>query len=140
MGLLGGAKKAAGGLLDASKAARLKRAADQDFGEKTYYHGTNKDFDEFKPDSMFAENVDYANRFSGLRSNDGANVIPVKLRQGKQWDLIEYGEDVPYIHQKDQSYAALKEQGYDSLRRKDGAITVFDPKNIRSVNAALDAF
>jgi len=123
-------------------ASRMQRAKEQGFDTDTvYYHGTASDFDSFKPNSMVGSDVNYANTFAKMRGrerSEGANVIPVLINKGNQYEMIDYPEDTPYSMMRDQSDEALIADGYDSKKRYDGAITVFDPSNIRSVNAAFD--
>jgi len=123
-------------------ASRMQRAKEQGFDTDTvYYHGTASDFDSFKPNSMVGSDVNYANTFAKMRGrerSEGANVIPVLINKGNQYEMIDYPEDTPYSMMRDQSDEALIADGYDSKKRYDGAITVFDPSNIRSTNAAFD--
>lgn len=109
-------------------ASRMARAKEMGFDtERTLYHGTSSDFDQFdphrymetfgnpgngRPDSpmYFAKSPEYANYvadYKAERTGGAPSVMPVFLRDAKQW----------------------------ADRRE---VVVTDPRNIRSVNAAFD--
>ncbi len=66
--------------------------SEQDGTPKVFFHGTNHDFDEFKPSDKnvqidfpvyyFTENVEYADRYTA-KSNAGGNIIPVVINAKK---------------------------------------------------------
>lgn len=144
--------------LDMSQEARMQRAQDLGFDTETvYYHGTNKQFSEFdaNADSDFeygdqgnggaiflTANKEAANYYSEDGGTGGANVIPVRIKAQKiaEFPLNEL-ETVP-VRQRLEKQAEilnrLKSEGYDAARFPDGEIAVFDPSQIRSVNAAFD--
>ena len=76
--------------LDMTKAARMKRAAEQGFGP-TLYHGSNNDIGEFFPELGGAEGGEgvaawlsssprVAGTYAKTRMGGGANVMPLKAR------------------------------------------------------------
>lgn len=140
--------------LDMSVEARTQRAKDMGFDtETTLYHGTAADFAEFKRGTSttaragkgiyFTPNAPRASMAANIvsrTSGGSASVIPVYIRANKQF-VTEWDSDVAVVHGFDTD--ALEKQGYTgiTLLNRDGSvreITVFDPKNIRSVNAAFD--
>lgn len=130
--------------LPMDEASRMARAREMGFDVDTpMYHGTNADFEAFDVSRspygavFIGEDPKMASSFATI-AGDGANVKPLYARPGKVWDQVEYPEDFPYTDMVDQSPNALRAQGYDSVRRSDGALLVFDPKNIRSRFARFD--
>jgi hypothetical protein len=143
----------------------LDRAAEQGFDtSRPLYHSTNASFDAFKiPDGGFlkfgkgvytAPNAKYSDRY--IRENrdieagykEGANVMPLyargKIASEKDWEaarqemMSEGVEPAGYDPQQKEIQRRLKEKGFDGLNMFGNEIIVFDPKNIRSVNAAFD--
>jgi hypothetical protein len=75
--------------LDMSEAARMARAKDQGFGERIYYHGTQKDFGEFSEvgPHFFAKTPNLANQFSKMRGDGlGGNVIQSRIKIENMFD------------------------------------------------------
>lgn len=88
-----------------------------DGSPQVVYHGTSADFDVFHVDHkgvFFTANPDVARPYSMMRSGT-PNTIPAFLSIQNPWTLIQYADDVPYIHQVDQTPTALKAQGYDGI-------------------------
>ena len=163
---------------------RLQRAKDEGFDTgQVFYHGTVGDFEKFKPQPhgiFFSTDASFSNAFARRRALDkhkasgssdvearrariGANIIPVYLKKGKNFDpsTLE-ADEVARIFKLDQnknfermeiddilagdwttiesarSQRKLKEAGYDSYYVMEGEtknLAIFEPKNIRSVNA-----
>jgi len=153
------------GTLDMSQAARMQRAAEQGFDtSRPLYHSTNASFDAFEiPDGGFlkfgkgvytAPNAKYSDRY--IRENrdieagykEGANVMPLyargKIASEKDWEaarqemMSEGVAPAGYNPQQKEIQRRLKEKGFDGLNMFGNEIIVFDPKNMRSVNAAFD--
>lgn len=81
------------------------------------YHGTSRDFNTFTEDQygiFFTPDAERAETFSRIRKGS-PNIMPVYLSISNPWQLIEYGPDVPYMLQVDQSKEALTKQGYDGI-------------------------
>jgi hypothetical protein len=151
--------------LDMSTEARMQRAAEQGFDtSRPLYHSTNASFDAFEvPDGGFlkfgkgvytAPNAKYSDRY--IRENrdietgykEGANVMPLyargKIASEKDWEaarqeMISEGvAPAGYNPQQEEIQRRLKEKGFDGLNMFGNEIIIFDPKNLRSVNAAFD--
>jgi len=139
-GILG---KATGLLMDTP--SRMARAKEQGFGDQTYYHGTNADIDAFKINEngtnlvgrgIYAADAHTAGGYSG-----GVNpsVYPLKVKGNKATnedaanarDAIGEGWDNDLVNEW------LSERGFTHRDGRHG-IVIFDPKNIRSTNAAFD--
>lgn len=119
---MGGKPTEAASHLDMSPEARLARAREMGFDtETTYYRGTNANEVEARPNTWIAEDPAYSNSFA---SGNGGNVMPIYAR----------GRFMSPGYSKEEAIAA----GFDGRRFGDGTVQVFDPKNIRSVNAAFD--
>jgi hypothetical protein len=153
------------GTLDMSQAARMQRAAEQGFDtSRPLYHSTNASFDAFEiPENRFRKygkgvytspNPNYVDRY--IRENrdiesgykEGANVMPLyargKIASEKDWEaarqemMSEGVAPAGYNPQQKEIQRRLKEKGFDGLNMFGNEIIVFDPKNMRSVNAAFD--
>jgi hypothetical protein len=166
MGLLSTAvkagKKAAKGLLDMSQAARMQRARDMGFDtERVFYHGTGKDFDAFDVDKAGSSTdsgwygsgvyltpdpdiaAAYAkNEYLGY---EGGRIIPTHVRLKNPYTWTENDPIPKNKKESDAVREGLMMQGYDGVIVPDfldpskiEEIVVFDPANIRSVNAAFD--
>jgi len=132
--------------LPMDQAGRLSRARDQGYNtDKVYYHGTDADIYEFKTSryGTFGEGVyldpDPAGASHYAQTQDGGNVLPVYVK-GK----IATVDDVPPELSSGQDIA---DWAYDNgfagylhtyLPGGSKEMIVFDPKNIRSINAAFD--
>ncbi len=166
MGMVGKTLKALGTGLDMSHASRMQRAQDMGFDtSKTYYHGTNaKNINAFDTGSApgWGEGV-YMTDNPEAASEFGDTVYPLFTRGDNtyrdevlDWDKVEntkaWGEykdkyDDPYDawqEEGDFSGKALRELGYDGIM-SDGSNgiagiegVIFNPNQIRSVNAAFD--
>ena len=152
-----GALPAIASALDMSPEARLARAREMGFDtSRTLYHGTDRDFESFNPSQSGAygpgvyvtPDADYANRYAIGRSGceQETLIMPLHVR-GDMADGMLYeslkrearASGVP----DDQIAMAVQQQlqdmGYAGVEgRANQAVTVFDPSNIRSVNAAFD--
>jgi predicted nucleotidyltransferase len=146
--------------LDMSQDARLQRARDMGFDtEQTLYHGTTADVAEFDIKAQqvsgdigefgifLTDNPDYASAYAEDFKGEpspGGNVIQsyVTLRNPKK-ESIELIEDMETEWSKDEiaKYKNdLIDQGHDGVifEGKTSEYVVFDPSQIRSVNAAFD--
>lgn len=106
------------------------------------YHGTNAAFAEFgsNPRGIFlAEDPAKASTFKAIRKGGEPRVIEARINVNKVWEVIRYGDDVPYSQMIDQSVDALKKQGYDAMHcPDDGVWIVFDPKQIDILRHDID--
>jgi hypothetical protein len=133
--------------LDMSQPARMQRAKDMGFDtDPVLYHGTAEDFQNFNASGTgtFGEGV-YLTDNPSLASSyaegrDGGNVIPVYVK-GKiatEADVSEIGyagggrdrADLAY----DKGFSGYMNEYADGTKE----IVIFNPSNIRSVNAAFD--
>lgn len=147
--------------LPMDQASRIARAKEMGFDpNKTYYHGTAKNFSEFDPkfngkhtiDSQtntghyFSDEPEMANVYAEMEKN-GANIMPVHLKMENP-NIIDLNRTSIPIFRTDLINKA-KELGHDSILFKNaldkgsgplGADIplVFEPSQIRSVNAAFD--
>ncbi len=147
--------------LPMDQASRMARAQEMGFDpNKTYYHGTAKNFSEFDPkfngkhtiDSQtntghyFSDEPEMANVYAEMEKN-GANIMPVHLKMENP-NIIDLNRTSIPIFRTDLINKA-KELGHDSILFKNaldkgsgplGADIplVFEPSQIRSVNAAFD--
>lgn len=171
------------GALAMDAASRMERARAMGFDtDKVWYHGTGRDFDNFKPSDpgealgpgvYVSDMPSVANQYADapfdaqtLRAGiDEGMVYPLHARVPRmfEWDgtnmpqtLARAEEVMPGIsklnpapyHVGDRPtkfVSLLKEAGYDGIynRWNEGAdvftqANIFDPKNLRSVNAAFD--
>ena len=161
-----GVGRAAGGALDMSQAARMQRADDQGFHTNMpLYHATNQSFGAFEiPERGFLKygkgvytspSSKYSNRYiqlkgSGLEPayNEGANVMPVyvrgKIATEKDWEaarqemLSEGTKPAGYNPMQEEIKRRLQAKGFDGLNMFGNEVVIYDPANIRSINAAFD--
>ena len=153
------------GTLDMSQAARMQRAAEQGFDtSRPLYHSTNASFDAFEiPEGRFlkygkgvysSSRPDYSDRY--IRENrdielgykEGANVMPLyargKIGTEKDWEqarqemLAEGVNPKGYDPMQKEIKRRLQEKGFDGLNMFGTEIIIYDPSNIRSINAAFD--
>jgi hypothetical protein len=151
--------------LDMSTEARMQRAQELGFDtSRPLYHSTNASFDVFEvPEGKFlkfgkgvytAPSAKYSDRYirknrdmeSGY--NEGANVMPLyargKIASEKDWEaarqeMMSKGvAPSGYDPLQEEIQKRLKEKGFDGLNMFGNEIIIFDPKNLRSVNAAFD--
>lgn len=149
--------------LDMSKAARMKRAKEQGFDvEKTWYHGTREKFDEFDPDMagknsqsmrdiepsiMLHSNFDEAEFYTlkqdydyNIRSGDSPEVLDLLVKRGN-FLTKETDDFATNYFDKNARQLYAESDGMDGILVKgsDGdQLVIFDPSQIRSVNAAFD--
>jgi len=137
--------------LDMSTEGRMARAREVGFDtEMVLYHGTAADFDEFKAGSgwmgrgvYLTPDSETAGRYTAHRQHKGElangterrNVMPLYLR-GRLAPL-ERAADLQEQFGAEAMQRMLRDEGYVGFRVRD-EIIVFDPSNIRSVNAAFD--
>lgn len=122
--------------------ARMARAKEMGFDtSNVYYHGTGYDIKSFRGNlrdtgelgggTYLTENPKSASGYAEDGKNP--NIIPVYIRVKKILDVTNK-EDMPSTKQ-------MIKQGYDAVVDRSlgrHQISVFNPKNIRSVNAAFD--
>ncbi len=135
------------------------RAKEQGFDtERVLYHGTTRDFDNFKPSTngqigrgvYFAHDPELAGKYAQYYGDSGANVVPVhvrgKLANAREWKkaldkqsrVIDGSPMAAYDTPHMQGAAkTLREQGYSGIDAA-GQVSIFDPANIRSVHAKFD--
>lgn len=145
--------------LDMSPEARLARAKEMGFDtDTTWYHGTDRDFPAFDASKIGENTGDYATGFHftsdpdiaaraarvGRGSDEGSAVMPAYVRSRNPY-IADYPDENPVIaHDLDRNhlYIQARRGGHDGIlvRGADGEehLVAFDPKNIRSVNAAFD--
>jgi hypothetical protein len=121
-----GGRLAKGTDLPMDLASRMARAKEMGFDtDKTWYRGTTANEVEARPNTWAALDPNYANGFAG--QGDGANVMPLLLRS-QNFAPAEMGL----------SPEVAKRAGFEGRMFGDGTAQIFDPRNIRSVNAAFD--
>lgn len=137
--------------LDMSEAARMARAKDMGFDtESTYYHGTLKSdpIDELRSsqDGTYGKGVylapdEYgAEKYAGFGrvTQYGGSIYPLKVKNGKVWSVADQG--LPrdsFSGTNDDIVKELKDRGYIGIDAPNERV-VFDPQDIRSINAAFD--
>lgn len=114
--------------------SRLARADNMGFDTtKTYYHGTNKDFDSFNDYGngiWVAETPEKAKEFA---FDEGANIIPAHIKTKNPLVITKENEHLysKYPTSVLQGYA--KEQGHDAIIYPDrGTVNILDKNNIKS--------
>tara|TARA_R110002095_G_scaffold197339_1_gene176390 strand:- start:1456 stop:12243 length:10788 start_codon:yes stop_codon:yes gene_type:complete len=137
--------------LDMSKEARMQRARDMGFDtDRVYYHGTksSSEIDSLRTsqDGMLGkgvyitDDIGKAEKYAGMgmRYSDGGSVYPLYIKDGEIWDVADKGfPRDEFQGTNDDVVDELSQRGFIGI--KDGKETVlFDPANIRSVNAAFD--
>jgi hypothetical protein len=130
--------------------SRMARAKEQGFDTDTpYYHGTlaKREIDRFRPsqDGILGKGVymsrspEVAERYAGYhrRTEPGGSMYPTHVK-GKLWSVEERGlpRDT-YKGTNDDIVKALEGEGFHGVDSGHETV-VFDPANIRSVNAAFD--
>lgn len=161
------AEKAADAL-DMSQAARMQRAADQGFNvDMPVYHGTTDDFESFDidragkndsgwygkgvyltPDPDTASAYTQYQEFANRTGAPGANVIPAYTRLKNPYYWPENRKAALTTEESRLIRDELMARGYDGVivsnkyadpkYQSNYETIVFDPSNIRSVNAAFD--
>lgn len=137
--------------LDMSEAARMARAKEMGFDtESTYYHGTLKadPIDELRisQDGTYGKGVylapdEYgAEKYAGFGrvTQYGGSIYPLKVKSGKVWSVADQG--LPrdsFSGTNDDIMKELKDRGYIGIDAPNERV-IFDPQNIRSINAAFD--
>ena len=104
---------------------------------ETMYHGTNKNFSEFYPNSYFSIKPEVANRYG---FGEGRNVMPVNLgvkNVARMSDLRQVNEEMRQLNpnvviNNDASFKALQDKGFDAFGTGKSEVIVFDPKQIKS--------
>jgi hypothetical protein len=149
--------------LDMSQAGRMARAKEMGFDTETVlYHGTGSDIKAFNtsendissqlgPGIFFTKFPESAGVYADAGNmGNSPNIIPVYIR-GNIVDRYktnipppamlsrEARRQFPKLSEDDAVRAWFKSKGIDGLRTGNWEeVTVFDPSNIRSVNAAFD--
>jgi len=131
--------------LDLSTEARMARAKAMGFDTETaYYHGTNADFDAFRKDRR---GVFLGTEKTAAMYSNGITLkvfVRGKIASGKDLINASKGADKWWrdFGGKQRAVAkALEAQGYagyDLAADLGGDFVIFDPSNIRSVNAVFD--
>lgn len=157
---LGMGGKVASDALDMSHAARMARAKEMGFDTgKTWYHGSPNKFEEFDPSLSddvglyFTTDYKTAANYNGpdgvihevyLRNNNPYVAYAETDGAGSGKFFSESGEILPF-ETNDEIASFARGRGHTSmewpqgnLTEADNTIAVFDPRNIRSVNAAFD--
>ena len=155
------------GLIDLAMdyASRMARAKEQGFdADQVYYHGSDKDIKEFQPSRIgelgggvyFTNLPKEAAGYAGKKA--GANIAPTRIKGNfLEVDSVDdfwsrFGGDSDeqaVINAIDAGYDGIKYkrpyQYFDNDQKKfintdemQTHVNVFDPKNIRSTNAAFD--
>jgi len=134
------------GRVDMATPARMARAKEQGFDtDTTYYHGTDADIDDFRINEdginlvgkgIYAADAGTAGNYSGAKN---ASVYPLHVR-GKKASLEDSAaarDSIGKDWNNDLVNDWLSERGFTHRDGRHG-IVIFDPKNIRSTNAAFD--
>lgn len=141
--------------LDPSEAARLQRAEDMGFDtSRVLYHWTDNTFDSFKPSSSgklgegvyFSPIEEYGQRYTSSE-NPTVHAAFVRGKIAKSDDIdsafnqsreeLKATNSLTTKAWKDRGNEILKERGFAGKEVSD-EVVIFDPKNIRSVNATFD--
>lgn len=147
--------------LDMSPDGRAMRAREQGYNtEKVLYHGTGRDFKAFDPkaksdwvdtaggDIYLTDHPSVASEYA-MESRGSANVLPVYTKTQNPM-VVNLGGKLANDAKTKELVTQAKALGHDSLvleNARDGVrsagpasniTVVFDPANIRSVNAAFD--
>ena len=151
--------------LNMDQGARMQRAQDLGFDtSRPLYHATNSSFDAFEvPEGGFLKygkgvyttpKPEYSDRYIRENRNldsaykEGANVIPVyargKIATEQDWEaarqemLSEGINPAGYNPMQEEIKRRLQEKGFDGLNMFGSEVIIYDPKNIRSINAEFD--
>jgi hypothetical protein len=152
--------------LDMSQEARMQRAKDMGFDtENVFFHGTKSDISAFDSSKTQTRDAGYigegvyltgktslANFYAGSAKTEGdagANVMPVltRVQNTKVYSIADKAKFAWGIKSSPQRAVelteTLKSGGYDSAMVVDSQgevveMVVFDPSQIRSVNASFD--
>ena len=145
--------------------ARMQRAKDLGYDiDNPIYHSTNSSFDSFEiPEDRFLKygkgvyatpSPNYSDRY--IRQNrdlesaykEGANVMPMyargKIGTEQDWEaarqemLAEGVNPEGYNPMQEEIKRRLQEKGFDGLNMFGNEIIIYDPKNLRSINAEFD--
>ena len=151
--------------LDMGQNARMQRAQDLGYDiDNPIYHSTNSSFDSFEiPEDRFLKygkgvyatpSPNYSDRY--IRQNrdlesaykEGANVMPMyargKIGTEQDWEaarqemLAEGVNPEGYNPMQEEIKRRLQEKGFDGLNMFGNEIIIYDPKNLRSINAEFD--
>ena len=136
--------------LDMSPEARLARARDLGFDtENVVYHGTDKQFDSFMPSRggsagpgvYVTPNAKHARHFGDVKElmlrgkyATWADVPEAVTIRPWYRDFLGLDGGSPAIRAAEWA----RNNGYDGFKQEGYQTVVFDPRNIRSVNAAFD--
>jgi hypothetical protein len=136
--------------------ARMQRAKDLGYDmDNVFYHGTSSDFAELQPSTVgdlgggvyVTPNPEKASGYAAVRkfmkrqtNNASPNVLPLRVKNNLNYLDLQGQSIMPFDEARIQS---LKDQGYEGIRQFDAEgnviqMNVFDPKNIRSINAEFD--
>jgi len=146
------AKRVASGKLPMDESSRMARAAEDWDIDQVMAHGTNApDVDEFKISrGKLGEGVYFYPQADAERAGkraiatryrkkgvDQSNVIQAVPRKGLKFKEIPFNEAKldPDLHKKYADYDGIKWLNENGTPRE---IVIFDPKNVRSINAAFD--
>ena len=142
--------------LDMSQGARMQRAQDLGYDmDNVFYHGSSSDFAELQPSTVgdlgggvyVTPNPEKASGYAAVRkfmkrktNNASPNVLPLRVKNNLNYLDLQGRSIMPFDEARIQS---LKDQGYEGIRQFDAEgnviqMNVFDPKNIRSINAEFD--
>jgi hypothetical protein len=161
--LASGFRRSGGNRIEQS--ARMQRAQDLGFDtSRPLYHSTNSSFDSFEvPEDGFLKygkgvyttpNAQYSDRY--IRQNrdlesaykEGANVMPLYARgrigTEEDWEaarqemLAEGVNPSGYNPMQEEIKRRLQEKGFDGLNMFGNEVIIYDPKNLRSINAEFD--
>lgn len=137
--------------LDMSYEARMQRARDMGFDTDTvYYHGTNEEFVSFSKSkvrsstgaALFGDGFYFTDR-ENIASGYGENIKKVYLRTENPYIIDDNSveDDLNSLSDEDAFKKELVTRGYDSViidQSGEKEVVVFEPDQIRSINAAFD--
>ena len=128
--------------LDMSTEARMQRAKDMGFDtDQVWYHGTESDFESFEVFSGLAgEGIYFSTQHTANVYGEQGSVIPVYVlgKKATPQDVKRVRDEIGSNWNNDLINQQLKTEGFAYRDAKTPDIVVFDPSNIRSVNAAFD--
>ena len=112
--------------LELTHKARMKRATDQGYDiDRTYFHGTSKDFEEWKDPKGFekavflTEDPNIAAHYGGGGPGAGGqNIIPMLLKKGKT-KTVDWSKETGYPHYTGSAMKNIldkaRAEGYDTV-------------------------
>jgi hypothetical protein len=146
------AKRIVSGELPMDRASRMKRAEEQGYGD-VLYHGSTHDIKEFKPSTegkMGPGVYTSPMPLNKYADGEGGNILPVRVKgeHALRGDALEMYDDIPIVSGGSNSpekiannrlrMDRLRNDGYAGMEAPGAESVTFDPRDVRSANAAFD--